>query len=111
MTRPSKGAAVFLTLFGLPFLAAGLAFIYKQLADSGNHTPFETVAAILFGSVFAFIGGGLIYGATRGYGMLKQQAAREEASPLSPWLWQTDWASHRAESQNKKSAILSLIHI
>jgi len=105
MTRPSKGAAVFLTLFGLPFLAASLAFIYKQLVDSGNHTPVETVAAILFGSVFAFIGGGLIYGATRGYGMLKQQAAREEASPLSPWLWQTDWASRRAESQNKKSAI------
>jgi hypothetical protein len=104
MTRPSKGAAVFLTLFGLPFLGAGLAFIYKQLVDSGNHTPFETVAAILFGSVFAFIGGGLMYAAVRGYRLVAQQAAREEASPLSPWLWRTDWASRRAESLNKKSA-------
>jgi len=105
MTQPSKGAAAFLTLFGLPFLGAGLAFIYKQLVGNGNHTTFETVASILFGSVFVFIGGGLIYAAVRGYGLLTQQAAREEANPLSPWLWQTDWASRRAESQNKKSAV------
>ncbi|HKV63483.1 MAG TPA: HEAT repeat domain-containing protein [Candidatus Acidoferrum sp.] len=106
MTRPSKGAAVFLTLFGLPFLAAGLAFIYKQLVDSGNRAPFETVAGILFGSVFAFIGGGLMYAAIRGYGLVAQQAAREEASPLSPWLWRNDWAARRAESLNKKSAVV-----
>ncbi len=105
MTQPSRGAAAFLTLFGLPFLGAGLAFIYKQLVGNGNHTTFETVASILFGSVFVFIGGGLIYAAVRGYGLLTKQAAREEANPLSPWLWQTDWASRRAESQNKKSAV------
>jgi hypothetical protein len=105
MTQPSKGAAAFLTLFGLPFLGAGLAFIYKQLVDNGNHSTFETVASILFGSVFAFIGGGLIYAAVRGYALLAQQAAREEANPLSPWLWRQDWASRRAESQNKKSEI------
>ena len=105
MTQPSRGAAAFLTLFGLPFLGAGLAFIYKQLVGNGNHTTFETVASILFGSVFVFIGGGLIYAAVRGYGLLTQQAGREEANPLSPWLWQTDWASRRSESQNKKSAV------
>ena len=106
MTRPSKGAAVFLTLFALPFLGAGLAFIYQQLVASGNQSAFQRVAASLFGSVFAFIGGGLIYAALRGYGLLKQQAAREEASPLSPWLWRTDWAARRAESLNKKSAVV-----
>ncbi|HEY6268141.1 MAG TPA: HEAT repeat domain-containing protein [Candidatus Acidoferrum sp.] len=106
MTRPSKGAAVFLTLFGLPFLGAGLAFIYQQQVASGNQSAFQRVAASLFGSVFAFIGGGLIYAALRGYGLLKQQAAREEATPLSPWLWRTDWAARRAESLNKKSAVV-----
>jgi hypothetical protein len=105
MTQPSKGAAIFLTLFGLPFLGAGLAFIYKQLVDRGNHTTFETVATILFGLVFAVIGGGLIYAAMGGYGRLKKQAAIEESNPLSPWLWRTDWASRRAESQFKKSAV------
>src|SRR4029077_5522659 len=101
MTQPSKGAAVFLTLFGLPFLGAGLAFIYAQLVSRGNFRTIETLAAILFGSVFVCIGGGLIYAAICGYGLMKQQAAREQANPLSPWLWRADWAMRRAESQNK----------
>src|SRR5216684_1305477 len=106
MTQPSKGAAVFLTLFGLPFLGGGLAFIYAQLVSRGNFGTLETVTAILFGSVFVCVGGAFIYAAIRGYGLMKQQAAREEANPLSPWLWRTDWALRRAESQNKKSEIL-----
>jgi hypothetical protein len=106
MTQPSKGAAVFLTLFGLPFLGAGLAFIYKQLVIAGSLRSFETVAAILFGSVFAFIGGVFLYAAIGGYSRLKKQATIEESNPLSPWLWRTDWASRRAESLNKKSEIL-----
>src|SRR4029077_18034690 len=103
MTQPSKGAAVFLTLFGLPFAGAGLAFIYAQIAGRGNFRTSQVVAAVLFGLVFVCIGGGLIYAAIGGYALLKQQAARQEANPLSPWLWRTDWALRRAESQNKKS--------
>ena len=105
MSQPSKGAAAFLTLFGLPFLCGGLAFIYAQLVSHGNFRTIDTITAIMFGSVFVSIGGGFIYAAFRGYGLLKQQAAREEANPLSPWLWRADWASRRAESQNKKSEI------
>jgi HEAT repeats len=105
MTQPSKGAAVFLTLFGLPFLGAGLAFIYAQIVSRGNFKTYEVVATILFASVFVSMGGGLLYAAIRGYGLLKEQAARVEANPLSPWLWRTDWAIRRAESQNKKSEI------
>ena len=105
MTQPSKGAAVFLTVFGLPFLGAGLAFMYAQFLRRGSVSSFETVAAMLFGSVFALIGAALIYAAVHGYGVMKQQAAREEADPLSPWLWRTDWAASRAESQNKNTRI------
>ncbi len=106
MTQPSKGAAAFLTVFGLPFVGMGLAFIYSQIISRGNFKPQQTIAAILFGSVFVFIGGALIYAAISGYGGLKKQAAIEEANPLSPWLWRTDWAMRRAESLNKKSEIL-----
>jgi hypothetical protein len=109
MTQPSKGAAVFLTLFGLPFLGGGFAFIYAQLLSRGNFKTFDIFTGITFGSVFVLIGGGLIYAALRGYGLLKQQAAREESNPLSPWLWRLDWASRRAESQNKKSEITSWV--
>src|SRR6266849_6430295 len=106
MTQPSKGAAAFLALFGLPFMSAGLAFIYAQLVSRGNFKTYDVVAAVLFGLVFVCIGGGLIYAAIRGYGLMKEQVAREEANPLSPWLWRTDWAMRRAESQNKNSELL-----
>src|SRR5229473_3895327 len=106
MTQPSKGAAAFLTVFGLPFVGMGLAFIYSQIISRGNFKPQQTIAAILFGSVFVFIGGALIYAAIGGYGRLKKQATIEEANPLSPWLWRTDWAMRRAESQNKNSELL-----
>jgi hypothetical protein len=109
MTQPSKGAAIFLTLFGLPFLGGGLAFIYTQLLSRGNFNTFDSFTGIMFGLVFVLIGGGLIYAAFRGYGLLKQQAAREESNPLSPWLWRLDWTSRRAESQNKKSEIASWV--
>src|SRR5205807_7440932 len=105
MTQPSKGAAAFLTLFGLPFLCGGLAFIYAQLASHRNFAPFELALSIMVASVFVFIGGGFIYVAFHGYALLKQQAAREESNPLSPWLWRADWASRRADSRNKKSEI------
>ena len=105
MSQPSKGAAVFLTLFGLPFLCGGLAFAYAQLVSRRNFDTFQLALGIMVASVFVFIGGGLIYAAFRGYALLKQQAAREEANPLSPWLWRADWASRRADSRNKKSEI------
>jgi len=105
MAQPSKGAALFLVLFGLPFLGAGLFFIYAQLAGSGNFGTGNKIFGVMFGSVFALIGGGLIYAAIGGYGRLQKQAAIEESNPLSPWLWRTDWASRRAESLNKKREI------
>ena len=105
MTQPSKGAAAFLTLFGLPFTLAGLAFIYAQIVSRGNFQPAQVVAAVLFASVFVFIGGGLMYAGIAGYGRLKKQAAIEEANPLSPWLWREDWTQRRALSQHKKSEV------
>ncbi len=105
MTQPSKGASLFLALFGLPFLGAGLFFIYAQLASSGNFGNGSRIFGIMFGLVFAAIGAGLMYAAIGGYGRLKKQAAIEEGNPLSPWLWRTDWASRRAESLNQKTEI------
>jgi HEAT repeat protein len=105
MSQPSKGAAAFLTLFGLPFLCGGLAFAYAQLVSRRNFDTFELAVGLAVALVLVFIGGGLIYAAFRGYALLKQQAARMEANPLSPWLWRADWASRRADSQNKKSEI------
>ena len=105
MTKPSRGASLFLALFGLPFLGAGLFFIYARLAGSGNFGSGSRIFGIMFGLVFAAIGAGLMYAAIGGYGHLKKQAAIEKSNPLSPWLWRKDWAGHRAESLNQKTEI------
>jgi hypothetical protein len=109
MTQPSKAAAAFLAVFGLPFLGGGLFFMYAQLVSRGNFTSADTILGVMFGSVFAFIGGGFLYAAIGGYRRLQKQAAIEESNPLSPWLWRTDWAGRRAESLNKKSEIISWV--
>jgi hypothetical protein len=105
MTQPSKGAAVFLALFGLPFLGVGLLFVYTQLATGRNPANGSMLIGVMVGLVFAVIGGGLVYAAVGGYGRLKKQAAIEEANPTTPWRWRTDWANRRSESLNKNSAI------
>src|SRR2546430_352669 len=109
MTQHSKGAAVFLTLFGLPFLGGGLFVLFAQLTKSPNAPIAKTITSVMASLVFVLVGGGLIYAAISGYGQLKKQAAIEESNPLSPWLWRTDWASRRAGSQNKNSEIASWI--
>jgi HEAT repeat protein len=105
MTQPSKPAAAFLALFGLPFLGGGLFFISVQLARGRNFETGNTILGVMAGLGFAVIGAGFMYAAIGGYGRLKKQAAIEESNPLSPWLWRTDWASRRAESLNKKTEI------
>src|SRR5882724_3860581 len=105
MTQPPKGAALFLALFGLPFLGAGLLFIYAQIVSRANFKPGDAILGVMVGSVFAVIGAGLIYAAIGGYGRLKKQASIEESNPLSPWLWRKDWAGRRAESLNRKTEI------
>src|ERR1700730_189137 len=105
MTQPSKAAGVFLALFGLPFLGGGLFFLYAQIVGLGNSRNEATITGVLVASVFVFIGAGLMYAAIAGYRRLKRQAAIEESSPRTPWLWLTDGADRRAESLNKTSEI------
>ncbi len=66
MAQPSKAAPVFLTLFALPFLGAGLFFLYGQLSGQGNVKPSNPIAGILFTSLFVLIGAGLIYASIAG---------------------------------------------
>jgi HEAT repeat protein len=109
MAQPSKVGPVILTLFALPFLGGGLFFIYVQTVSSQNLKPTDLAVGLTLASLFVFVGGGLIFGAIKGYGYLQKQAALQEANPLSPWLWRADWASRRAESVNKKSYLSAWI--
>jgi hypothetical protein len=104
MTTPSKLGPFVLSVFGLPFLGMGLFAAYTFLNAVNQPLP-NRIGAAIFASVFAIIGGGLIFGSLYGYSLQKRQAQRELANPVSPWLWRQDWAASRVESKNKSSAI------
>jgi hypothetical protein len=104
VTKPSKLGPVFLSVFGLPFLGMGLFAAYTFLNAANQPLP-ARIGGAIFASVFAMIGGGLIFGSLYGYSLQKEQARRESANPASPWLWRQDWAAGRVESKKKSSAI------
>ena len=101
MTRPSKGAAAFLTFFGLMFFVPGILALSAFIAGRPGQPASSKIAGAAIALVFTCIGAGFVYLASAGYRKLKDQAAVEEAHPQSPWLWKQDWAASRAESQNK----------
>jgi len=109
VTKPSKGAAAFFICFGLMFLVPGLLSLFTFLANAHNPGTNGTVVGAAIALFISAIGGGFVLVAFGGYRKLKQQAAIEEANPSSPWLWRTDWASRRAESQNKKTEITAWV--
>jgi hypothetical protein len=109
MKKPSKGAAAFFICFGLMFLVPGLLSLFTFVANSHNPATSGTVAGAAIALFISAIGAGFVLVAFGGYRKLKQQAAFEEANPSSPWLWRTDWASRRAESQNKKTEITAWV--
>jgi hypothetical protein len=105
MAQPSKAGPVVLTLFALPFLGGGLFFLYAQFVAGQNSKSGDPIVGAAIALFLVFIGAGLILASVKGYGLLKKQAALQETNPSSPWLWRTDWAARRAESQSQKSYI------
>jgi hypothetical protein len=104
VTRPSKGAQIFPIVFGLIFMAFGLAFASGFLFGAPGHVQGNRWVGVLISAIFALIGGGVIYAGIYGNRKLKEQAAAEVSNPKSPWLWRKDWAASRAESKNLNSA-------
>ena len=104
MTRPSKGAQVFPIVFGLIFMAFGLAFASGFLFGAPSQVHGNRWVGVLISAIFALIGGGVIGAGIYGNHKLKEQAAAEVSNPQSPWLWRKDWAASRAESKNRNSA-------
>jgi len=105
MAQPSKVGTIFLSLFALPFLGGGLFFLYALLVSRQKFGNGDVTVGVAIAVFFVFVGGGLIFASFKGYGLLKQKAALEDANPLSPWLWRTDWATRRCDSLSQKSYI------
>ncbi len=91
------------------FLVPGLLSLFTFLANSHNPGTSGTIAGAAIALFISAIGAGFVLVAFGGYRKLKQQAGIEEANPSSPWLWRTDWASRKSESQNKKTEITAWV--
>ena len=77
MKRASIFAAIFLGLFGLPFLGMGLAFMFQSASRGGT----QGWMGAIFGLFFACIGLLLITMAVVGVRISKQQDAARAANP------------------------------
>ena len=104
VARPSTGAQVFPVVFGLIFVAFGVAFSSGFLFGSPEHVHGNRWVGVAISSFFAVIGCGIIFAGILGNRQLTEQAAVAESNPESPWLWRKDWASRRAESKNRNRA-------
>ena len=104
MTRPSKGTQVFPLVFGLIFIAFGLAFASDFLFVATSHFQGNRWVGMLISAIFALIGGAVIGAGIYGNRKLKELAAVVASNPQSPWLWRKDWAVSRAESKNRNTA-------
>jgi hypothetical protein len=104
VTRPSKAAEVVPIIFGLIFVAFGVAFWWGVLFGSPEHVHGSRWGGALLSACFALFGSGIIGAEIWGNRKLKEQAAIKDANPESPWLWRKDWASNRAESGNRNRA-------
>jgi len=105
VNRPPKGAQAVPTVFGLIFMAFGLAFASGFVFASPGHVQGSRWVGVAISAFFALIGGGIIYAGIYGTRKLKEQAAIEQSNPASPWLWRKDWAASRAESTNRNTSI------
>lgn len=105
MTRSSTGAEVVIIVFGLIFLAAGLFFAGALLFSAPGQVQGNSWVGVVVSTVFVLVGGSIVYAMIYGRRKVREQAAAEQANPEAPWLWRKDWASSRAESKNRNSAI------
>jgi hypothetical protein len=81
-----------LTLFGLPFFAAGVLTMLPALRTHGDRHDWPRIG---FAAVFVLVGLGLIAAGPIGLAIAKRRRAREAQAPDRPWLWRDDWASGR----------------
>ena len=105
MKRASIFGAIFLALFGLPFLGMGLAFMFQSASRGGT----QGWMGAIFGLFFACIGLLLIAMAVAGVRIGKQQDAVRAANPDKPWLWRKDWAEGRANGRDPRANITAWV--
>jgi HEAT repeats len=87
------------------FLAAGLFFAWSVLFGPPGSVHGSRLGGVVASAIFVAIGVGVAASAIYGTRKLEDQAALEQSSPGSPWLWRKDWATGRAYGNSSKKTI------
>ncbi len=104
MTNASKTGVAVVAIFGLAFFGFGVVIAVIMFTAPGPAQG-NLAATLVFCSIFAVMGGGLIVMAVQMNRTITEQIALEQQSPGSPWLWRKDWAASRAYGTNSQTAI------
>jgi hypothetical protein len=105
MNGSNRAAQIFLTLFALPFLGAGLFTFFTGLRAALEGDPQNRWMLIFPGLAFTLIGGALIAAATIGSRKMRQAEIVRGEHPAQPWLWREDWSRGRSDSKTKTSMV------
>lgn len=92
-----NAASIFMTLFGGVFFLAGLAMLISGLGDVGVSDDEGQWVLAAMGTIFATVGGGIIYLGFRHGAEEKERAAARERHPSEPWMWERKWQTRRIE--------------
>jgi len=104
VTNASKVGVAVVAIFGFAFLGFGVV-IGATLFTARGPAQGNLAATLVFCSIFAVMGGGLIVGAVQMNRKINEQIEVAQQSPGSPWLWRKDWAASRAFGTNSQKAI------
>ena len=106
---PAALPAGCLTLFGLPFAAAGIFVLVKGIRESSKGFSRETMFPLMMGLLFASVGLGIMV-----FSLFLRRAMRKisdlrQSHPDSPWLWREDWANSTIRSNQRNTALFMSI--
>ena len=105
MDKITKGVFIFLSLFALPFAAAGLFAVSTGMQRIAAGGPKEAYPLVLGGLVFSLVGFGLLAGVFFGTKKMKVLTRLSAENPASPWMWRADWAQGRANSKTQSTLV------
>jgi hypothetical protein len=104
VTDSSKAGVAVVAIFGLAFLGFGV-LIGAIMFTARGPAQGNLAVTLVFCSIFAVMGGGLMAMAVQMNRKINEQIEVEQQSPGSPWLWRKDWAASRANGTNSQTAI------
>jgi hypothetical protein len=97
-------------LFGAPFLLAGLLTMAAAFRQWSLPNPQEDwLPVLLVGLTFAGAGAGVMASGWISRRKMLERAALQRQYPGQPWMWRSDWARGRVESDFRSTMIVAWV--